>query len=177
MGGDLCHAYSGKDKLFIAVVDVLGHGEEAYRSAEGLYQVLEERKEDLLVVYSNIERAVTRARGCALFLGTLTGSTLNYIMVGNIRGWVIEDKKGLAALLGQPGVVGGRRLIPVVRDIKTGDSSFIIVCSDGIRRSFVPGRDSGHLLECDGMHVAVRILEEYGIPEDDASVLVGRRCS
>lgn len=177
MGGDLCHAYSGKDKLFIALVDVLGHGEEAYRSAERLYQVLEERKEDLLVVYSNIERAVTQARGCALFLGTLTRGTLSYIMVGNIRGWVIEDKKGLAALLGQPGVVGGRRLVPVVRDIKTGDSFSIIVCSDGIRRSFVPGWDSGHLLECGGMHAAVRILEEYGIPEDDASVLVGRRCS
>lgn len=177
VGGDLCYAYSVKDKLFIALVDVLGHGAEAYRSAEKLFQVLEERREDLLSVYSSMERAAARARGCALFLGTLTGSTLNYIMVGNIRGWVIEHKEKLEALLGQPGVVGGRRLMPVVREVKAGASSLIIVCSDGIRRSFVPGWEGGQLALGGGAYVATKILEEYSIPEDDASVLVGRRCS
>ncbi|NHM26006.1 hypothetical protein G7K71_03060 [Desulfofundulus sp. TPOSR] len=174
VGGDLCYAYKGNDKLFISVVDVLGHGEEAHRCAEGLHRVLEERKEDLPGVYGDIERVAARIRGCTLFLGTLDNATLSYIMVGNIRGWVIGDKR-LEFLPGQPGVVGGRKLVPVIRNVRIDDYSLVIVCSDGIRRSFVPDRGDGHLWRQDGLYLAVTIIEKYGVPEDDASVLVGRR--
>ncbi|MGB9859928.1 MAG: hypothetical protein ACPLQP_08360, partial [Moorellaceae bacterium] len=74
VGGDLCYAYTAEDKLLVALVDVLGHGEEAYRSAAKLYQVLENRCGELLTVYSDIEREAARIRGCALFLGALSAS-------------------------------------------------------------------------------------------------------
>lgn len=70
--------------------------------------------------------------------------------------------------------MGGRKLLPISREVRVQSEATLWVCSDGIRRSFVPSQE--HLpVSNEGIESAERILKDYGIEEDDASILVGRR--
>ncbi|NPV27367.1 MAG: hypothetical protein HPY81_07990 [Firmicutes bacterium] len=173
VGGDLCHAYRGAEGLVFALIDVLGHGKDAYRSAEALQRILLAHPADITFAFNQIEQSASRTRGCALFLGSLIDSSLRFVMVGNIRGWW-NTGSGWELLKGQTGVVGGRKLVPLVRQVQGAEG--IIVCSDGIRRTFVPADGRRWFWDSEGQQITAQILEEYGIPEDDASVLVARRC-
>ncbi|MCG0279092.1 MAG: hypothetical protein L5656_11325 [Thermanaeromonas sp.] len=175
VGGDFCYMFLGEKSLVTAVVDVLGHGEEAYRCALELFNVMNKHEENLETLFTMLEATAARYRGCALFLGALSDSLIKYIMVGNMRAWVLQEPGKIDLLYAQPGVVGGRRLNPVTREVKLAGTCALIVCSDGIRRSFVPPKDYLSLTY-DGMEIVGKILEKYGIHEDDASILVGRRC-
>ncbi|WP_258360020.1 hypothetical protein [Moorella sulfitireducens (nom. illeg.)] len=174
VGGDFCYACGGGGGLLVAAVDVLGHGEEAYCSLQGIRRELEEGGENLLDIYRRVEQSASRSRGCALFLSLLNNHSIDYILVGNLRGWVINRGR-FEVLPGQAGIVGGRKLLPAVRSVKINDKSLLMVCSDGIRRSFLPDSYDGKLWYDDGFNLACSVLEQYGIAEDDASVLVGRR--
>ncbi|QGP90870.1 hypothetical protein MGLY_01820 [Neomoorella glycerini] len=173
-GGDFCYAEGGRSGLLAACVDVLGHGEEAHRSLEGIRRELEAGGENLLEIFGRIEQTAFRSRGCALFLGMLGECFLDYILVGNIRGWVINPAR-IEILPGQAGIVGGRKILPAMRSIQLNDKSMLLVCSDGIKRSFLPGHSPRQLWRDDGFGLTCSILEEFSIAEDDASVLVGRR--
>lgn len=174
VGGDLCYMFAAQNALIAAVIDVLGHGEEAYLCALELLDVLCEHEENLNLLFTKLETAASHHRGCALFLGSFSGPVVTYIMVGNMRGWVSQNQRKIEVLYAQPGIVGGRKLLPVSREVRVEPNATLWVCSDGIRRSFVPSQE--HLLVSnEGIESAERILKDYSIEEDDASILVGRR--
>jgi hypothetical protein len=123
--------------------------------------------------YSVLEEAASQTRGCALFLALLDRKAIEYILIGNIRGWVLA-RKGTEVLVGQPGIVGKRMLSPAIRRLELPGPALLLVCTDGIKRSFSPA-GLPWLREGAGEETACRVVERYGIAEDDASVLVGRR--
>lgn len=90
VGGDLCYMFAAQTALIAAVIDILGHGEEAHLCALELLNVLREHEENLNVLFTKLEMAAARHRGCALFLGSFSGPVVTYIMVGNMRGWVSQ---------------------------------------------------------------------------------------
>lgn len=174
-GGDFCYLSTGENGVIATVVDVLGHGEEAYTSAREMQKALQYQTDGLLeAFFKNLEGIAARYRGCALFLGFFTPLAMRYIMVGNMRGWLLKSSRKADILFAQPGVVGGRKLTPVVREVGLAGIDGLIVCSDGIRRGFVPTLHHS-LLEQGGRGLALYIMEKFGLPEDDASVLVGKR--
>ncbi|MGI6284435.1 hypothetical protein SEF58_01320 [Neomoorella humiferrea] len=175
VGGDFCYIGGYKENsLLVACVDVLGHGEEAYRSLERIQSVIEKGGESLVDIFHNIETTAFHLRGCALFLGKLEKRFLEYILVGNIRAWIINPGD-IDCLLGQSGVVGGRRIVPALRRVQLGEQSMLLTCSDGIKRSFFPGNLPRQWWWDDGLAIICSILEEFGIGEDDASIIMGRR--
>ncbi|SMB97853.1 Stage II sporulation protein E (SpoIIE) [Thermanaeromonas toyohensis ToBE] len=174
VGGDLCYMFAAQNTLITSVIDVLGHGEEAHRCALELLNVMRKHEENLRILFAKLETTAARHRGCALFLGSFSGPVVTYIMVGNMRGWVFQEPGKIEVLYAQPGVVGARKLLPITREIRVRPNSTLWICSDGIRRSFVPSKE--HLLiSNEGMELAKGILKDYGIEEDDASILIGRR--
>ncbi|ACX52900.1 protein serine/threonine phosphatase [Ammonifex degensii KC4] len=175
VGGDFCYLFAGKKSVIAAVVDVLGHGEEAYKSARELLKTLQNQEEnELEVLFKSLEGEASRNRGCALFLASFSPFAIRYIMVGNMKGWLLKESCKVDLLFSQPGVVGGRKMTPTIRETGLAGVEGLIVCSDGIRRGFVPTSCSATLNQGEE-RLALYILEKYGIPEDDASVLIGRR--
>jgi len=173
VNGDLCYTKELNTHVLAAVADVLGHGEGAYRGAVVLAQAMQRATGVLQQTYSILEEAASQTRGCALFLALLDRKAIEYILVGNVRGWVLT-RKGMEVLVGQPGIVGKRMLKPAIRRLELSEPAFLLVCTDGIKRSFSPV-GLQWLWEGTGETTARRVVERYGIAEDDASVLVGRR--
>ena len=174
-GGDFCWVRAAEGGVLAVVADVLGHGEEAHASAREMQETLERQKGSSPEAYFGAAESVAaRRRGCALFVGFFAPLVLRYIMVGNMRGWLVKNPCKVDLLFPQPGVVGGRKVTPAVREVNLAGAEGVIVCSDGIRRGFVPALHHG-LPERWGMGLALHILEKFGLPEDDASVLVGKR--
>lgn len=174
VNGDLCYTKELGTHVLVVVADVLGHGEGAHRGAVVLAQAMQRATGVLQQTYSVLEEAASQTRGCALFLALLDRKAIEYILVGNIRGWVLT-RKGTEVLVGQPGIVGKRMLNPAIRRLELPGPALLLVCTDGIKRSFSPAGLPWLREEGAGEETACRVVERYGIAEDDASVLVGRR--
>ncbi len=173
VNGDLCYAKELDTHVLAVVADVLGHGEGAHHGAAVLAQALLRATCILQQTYSILEEAASQTRGCALFLALLDRKAIEYILIGNIRGWVLT-RKGTELLVGQPGIVGKRMLKPAIRRLELSEPALLLACTDGVKRSFSPV-GLQWLWEGAGEETARRVVERYGIAEDDASVLVGRR--
>lgn len=173
VSGDLCYTKELDTHVLVVVADVLGHGEGAHRGAVVLAQAMQRATGDLEQTYSVLEEAASQTRGCALFLALLARKAIEYVLVGNVRGWVLA-RKATAALVGQPGIVGKRMLKPAIRRLELSGPALLLACTDGIKRSFSPV-GLQWLWEMAGEEMACRVVERYGIAEDDASVLIGRR--
>ncbi|WP_034424264.1 SpoIIE family protein phosphatase [Thermanaerosceptrum fracticalcis] len=173
VNGDICYTKELGTHVLVVVADVLGHGEGAHRGAVVLAQAMQRATGVLKQTYSVLEEAASQTRGCALFLALLDRKAIEYILVGNIRGWVLT-RKGTEVLVGQPGIVGKRMLNPAIRRLELSEPALLLACTDGIKRSFSPV-GLQWLWEGAGEEAACRVVEGYGIAEDDASVLVGRR--
>jgi hypothetical protein len=65
-------------------------------------------------------------------------------------------------------------LNPTIRRVDLSETALLLACTDGIKRSFSPV-GLQWLWEGAGEETAGHVVERYGIAEDDASVLVGRR--
>ncbi|MEW6423334.1 MAG: SpoIIE family protein phosphatase [Bacillota bacterium] len=173
VNGDLCYAKELDTRVLAVVADVLGHGEGAHRGAVVLAQALQRATGVLQQTYAVLEEAASQTRGCALFVALLDRRAIEYILVGNVRGWVLTRKR-TEVLVGQPGITGKRMLNPVIRRLELSEPALLLVCTDGIKRSF-SSVGLPWLWEGTGEATARRVVERYGIAEDDASVLVGRR--
>lgn len=177
VGGDYCWSRADGNSLVVALVDVLGHGQAANESLQGIISALNTTSATgLLSLYSLIERTASLRRGCALFLGQIGSSNLDYILVGNTRAWVLTPSR-TEFLLGQPGVVGHSRTSSQAKIQKAAlpARAIILACSDGIRRSFVPEHGQSAYWFSDGQQLIEHILSTYSVQEDDASVLFVRR--
>lgn len=173
VGGDLCLARPLREQVLVGVMDVLGHGEFANCCARKLLAVLQNADTDLLQTFSGLEAVAARTRGCVLLLALLGADSIEFILVGNIRGWLMgQDRREV--LFGQPSIVGARKIKPLVRKVGVSGYSLFIACTDGIRRSFAPSPRSLCWHEDVG-RLAQRIGEEFALAEDDACVLVARR--
>ncbi|SEF39941.1 Stage II sporulation protein E (SpoIIE) [Caloramator fervidus] len=94
------------DRYLILMADVLGHGIKAYEVAKNIKSFfLSYEYKNLEDFYIKLDTSIKGTRGCALFLAILSEFELEYINVGNIRGWLI-NKNNIKKLMSSPGVVG-----------------------------------------------------------------------
>jgi phosphoserine phosphatase RsbX len=173
--GDLAFFAARRDGVLAAVVDGLGHGDEAAVAARLAVETIEAHAEDdLAELIRRCHDALRRTRGAVVALVVARdGGTINWTGVGNVEAVVVRGaasgrtKREHALLLG--GVIGMQ--IPNVRPSTTtlspGDE--IILATDGIRQSFIDD-----LVVGPPQRTADDILQRYASGRDDALVLVGR---
>jgi len=164
--------------ILAAVIDGIGHGEEAAIAAKAATSVLESHQADEPII-SLVERCHEKlrpTRGVVLslaFVDTLHGM-MTWLGVGNVQGVLMRPgaRKGTMQerLLLRGGVVGSQlpSLQAAVLPVARGDT--LIFATDGVRGEFVEG-----LLGLENpQRAADRILELYQSGNDDALVLVAR---
>ncbi|MDK2836620.1 MAG: hypothetical protein PWP21_1397 [Thermosediminibacterales bacterium] len=172
--GDICFYKEMGGKYFLFVADVLGHGKKAGAVAKEIELYLKNSNEiHIERIYAGLEKTLQATRGCAVFLATVSQSGLEYINVGNIKGWLVNSGS-VRKLNGVNGVVGRTPVrLKIFKEI-LAPGFVLIVCTDGIKKRFIQAADVKWLKTMKAEEAAEKILQEFAIKEDDASVLIAR---
>lgn len=185
VSGDRYVVTSFPEGVLVAVVDGLGHGEEALTAANLAVSTLgEHAQESIALLLQRCHEHLKGTRGVVISLASFT--TLDNLMtwagVGDVEGVLLRgDPDANPARVSLPlrGGVVGYQLPPVqaaALPIKPGD--VVIFATDGVRSSFVQEpllRSPLIRLAQDGpQRLADHVLAHYGKATDDALVLVAR---
>jgi negative regulator of sigma-B (phosphoserine phosphatase) len=161
--------------LLVAVVDGLGHGDEATAAARIAVNTLSEHAdESILMLVDRCHGALRETRGVVMTLGVfrLQDRTITWMGVGNVEGVLLRhDPKSnpvRESVLMRGGVVGYQlpTLSASILTIKPGD--LMIFATDGIRHGYA----DNYLAHATPQQMADRIMSQYFKGTDDALVLV-----
>jgi serine phosphatase RsbU (regulator of sigma subunit) len=175
--GDLHLVAPVANGVLVAVVDGLGHGEEAAAAAKLAVQTLEQfADEPPLSLVQRCHAALKGTRGVVMSLACFDAhrGTMTWLGVGNVEGLVHHahwaERSARAGLVTRGGIVGSE-LPPVqaaVVPVEAGDT--LVFATDGIRSGFSDDVSVGE----DPQRLADHLLSRYGKGTDDALVLVAR---
>ena len=176
--GDACLVQETEAGVLIAVVDGLGHGDEAADAAEqALASLGQTAGHSLVRSLSACHDTLRGSRGAVMTLAVLDPdrSQLAWLAVGNVDAVVLRRPRwGLpqtsCAVTLRAGVVGDR--LPPLREatVAMAPGDTLIAVTDGIFPSFLDDVDAS----LDTRALAVRLHECYSRMDDDALVLVAR---
>lgn len=176
--GDLSVVIPYPEGTLVAVIDGLGHGENAAAAADAARKALAREPSDTVI--GHIKRchdALGDTRGVAMSLATIDSrrAALTWISVGNVEGLVVQpgadEHVTRSRLITRGGVVGSA--LPQLRAevILVVPGDLLIFATDGVDQSFGDAfaKDSRPASE-----IADTILAQFGKKTDDALVLVAR---
>jgi phosphoserine phosphatase RsbX len=175
--GDVHVAAPFPGGMLVAVIDGLGHGPEAAEAANTAASILQRYAyESVRQLVQRCHEGLRKTRGVVLSLAAFdaAGSTLTWIGIGNVEGFLFRGDKAATAkreaLLLRGGVVGYQ--LPPFRTathrVEPGDT--VIFATDGISSNFAYESP----LEGSPQDVAEDVLSRYAKKTDDALVLVAR---
>lgn len=175
--GDAALVYANADGVLVAVVDGLGHGDEAAMAADVAIRTLREHAgQPLATLFQRCHETLQPTRGAAIALAILesTSATLTWGGVGNVEGILIAAGHGAVRhklyLTNRCGVVGYRLPTVLASVVQIGPGDQLIFATDGIDDCFTLGEIPRGAPD----RVAQAILERHGKTTDDALVLVLR---
>jgi negative regulator of sigma-B (phosphoserine phosphatase) len=177
VSGDVHLVQFGAQGALAAVVDGLGHGEEAARVARTAAALLQRDPGDSLIhLVTSCHSALISTRGAVMTLASFNelNNTVSCLGVGNVEAVLLRAGGGRLpssqSVLLLAGVVGYQ--LPLLRttvfEISHGD--LLILASDGISGGF----HENVILSDGSQQIADRILREHFKGTDDALVLVIR---
>ncbi|WP_265949824.1 SpoIIE family protein phosphatase [Dechloromonas sp. A34] len=175
--GDAALVQATTDGVLIAVVDGLGHGDEAAMAAQTAVAVLREHAGEplaSLLQRCHLHLQPTRGAAMAVAMVDTAKATLTWAGVGNVEAVLVASPRspvrGKQCLTNRCGVVGYR--LPAVegREVPIYPGDLLILATDGIDECFV----SAEMPRGPPDHLARSILDCHGKATDDALVLVLR---
>jgi hypothetical protein len=159
------------DTVFAAIVDVLGHGEDAHALALEVVTFLRDSEGlALCATMLALHEHILGTRGAAAGLCSLRQSTgvLRYVGIGNtvIRRFGASD----ARLVSRPGIIGGnhRSLREEHMRLEAGD--VVVLYTDGVRDHFALD-EYPQILCHDPETVARTVLHRFGKAHDDSACI------
>lgn len=163
--------------VLVGVIDGLGHGPEAARSAERAVEVVRERPD--LPVCDLVEAChheLRRFRGCVATFASIdvASGEMEWVGVGNVeallvrRGQRLVDAHEQAMLF--DGAIGYR--MPRIRSHRVGvqPGDLLVMATDGVSAQFLSAAANGN----DPQALAERLRETFAWGTDDSLVLVAR---
>ena len=161
-------------KLFISIIDVLGHGKEAYDIAVVSKDFLEENyRKDLVEVMKGLHKHLRNSRGAVAglcLLDLITGE-LKYVGTGNITARIFGTNT--VRIVQRPGIIG--YAIRTIREerMKLYNNDVLLLYTDGIKEHFKL-EDYPELLQDNTRTIATDIINKFGKKNDDAACIVLR---
>ena len=185
VSGDLHLVTSFSKGVLIAVVDGLGHGEDAVAAAHTAILTLREHAEEHVVaLFQQCHEQLKNTRGVVMSLASVRAhdGLMTWAGVGDVEGVLLREDVNAGLVresLPLRGGVVGYQLPPLratVLPVRRGD--ILIFATDGLRSSFVQEpllRNPLLRRAQDGpQQLADQLLTQYGKATDDALVLVAR---
>jgi len=163
--------------LLVAVLDGIGHGEEAAAASRTAGTILERyAAEPVIALLQRCHRELREMRGTVMSMASfnIRHGLMTWVGVGNVYGVLLRTGStlppGEEPLLLRAGVVGNQlpQLQAAVLPVNTGDT--IVFATDGVHSDF----DRALAYNQNPQKAAEDILARYGKTTDDALVLVAR---
>jgi len=159
------------DSVFIAIIDVLGHGASAQTLADVCKTFWEEHfRKKPGPFLSALHKHIKGSRGCVAAFCHLNVSSgvLTYTNTGNtvLRRVGEKNERGIS----QPGTIGYQIRTPLEKTMTLADGDLLILHTDGISSSM--GIENLSPMPEDTQTVATYIMEQYGKEQDDALCIV-----
>jgi len=163
--------------VLVAVVDGLGHGDEAAAAAKSAVAWLEyHAHESVITLMKRCHESLRATRGVVMSLASFNGldETITWLGVGNVEGTLVRvdpDARPTSESLLLRGGVIGRQLPPLrasIIPVMRGDT--LLFYTDGVR----PPSLEELALGSPPQQIADRILADYAKGTDDALVVVTR---
>jgi len=166
----------GKGTL-IAVVDGLGHGEDAASAAHAAVGALDRyAREPLADLVKRSREALVGLRGVVLGLAYLDpqAAHMTWLGIGNIGGILLRADSGgrpsRITLVPNAGFIGGEQTHPTTRSVPLALGDTVVLYSDGIRDGFADSL----VLANSPQEIADFVITRHAKGNDDALVLVAR---
>jgi serine phosphatase RsbU (regulator of sigma subunit) len=174
VSGDAAIVQSRNGTLFLAMVDVLGHGTNAHELAVQIRTFLESEWQDdvtgtLLRLHDAIRGSIGAAAGLASL--DLASGRLRYTGVGNTV--IRKFGGGSIRLPSTDGIIGSRMRSPREHELQLGKTDVLTFYTDGIKDRFEL-KEYPQLIYESPRSVARKIVRNYGKQFDDATCLVVR---
>jgi phosphoserine phosphatase RsbX len=175
--GDHHVVCSFPDGVLVAVLDGLGHGDEAAAAATKAVRVLEDSaQEPIIALVRRCHEELRPTRGAVMSVASFAISygLMTWMGVGNVQGVLrhsgTQKFKPQETLLLRAGIVGIQLppLAAAVLPVLPGD--ILIFATDGVRGDFAQGPLEANTLQ----EAAENILQRFGKGNDDALVLVAK---
>ena len=163
--------------LLVAVLDGLGHGEQATAVADlAVTALIKHAHESVIALVKRCHDALRETRGVVMSLASFNelDRVLTWIGIGNVEGLVLHAEGSPHSrheyLLLRGGVVGGQlpSLSASIVPLTQGDT--LVFTTDGIRGGFAKDLSTSDPPQ----EMADRILAKYSKGSDDALVFVAR---
>jgi serine/threonine protein phosphatase PrpC len=161
----------------VAVVDGLGHGEEAATAAHAAVGALERyAREPLSDLVRRCHEALLGLRGVVLGLAYLDpqAATMTWLGVGNVGGIVLRadsgSKPSRITLVPSAGFIGGEPPHPTARSVPLALGDTVVLFSDGIKDGFA----DSVVLSNTPKEIADSVIGRHTKGNDDALILVAR---
>jgi serine phosphatase RsbU (regulator of sigma subunit) len=165
------------DAVLVAIVDGIGHGDEAARAADLAIETVEgHAAQGPARLLEICHERLRGTRGVVMSLARIDPErrVMTWSGVGNVEGLILRrDAAGRSVaerLVQRPGVVGARLPALHQRSVPVLPGDLLVFATDGVERGFetaIDGRERPR-------EVAERILDRHGKRTDDATVLVAR---
>ncbi len=178
--GDECAYWQTGDKIFLCVVDGLGHGPAAQKAARTAVDYIAHHLfEGLPDLFSGCNVALLHTRGVAMGLAIIEQKIryLTYAGVGNPRAIILRARQNDPAgrqMLHLPnnyGIVGAGYKTLSTESVTLNRGDLVILATDGVAGMMdLPGYDAAIL--SDVRWLSEKILRDWRNLKDDAAVLV-----
>lgn len=175
--GDLCLIKRVGKGTLLAVVDGLGHGQEAATAAHAAVGAIDKySREPLIDLVRRSRDALVGLRGVVLGLAYLDpqGATMSWLGVGNIGGVLLRadlgNRPSRITMVPNAGFIGGEPAHPTARSVPLALGDTIILFSDGVKDGFTDSL----MLSNSPQEIADFIITRQVKGNDDALVLVAR---
>ena len=177
VSGDVYLIKPFEQRILVAVIDGVGHGDEAAKAARRTVEILDTYAvESGISLIKRCHEALLRTRGVVLTLAKLNTAenTMTWLGVGNVEGRLYRADAAAGhpreSVLLRGGLVGYQ--LPALRAsvIPVAPGDLLILATDGIHTTFEDGINSN----ATPRQIADKILRWHFKGNDDALVLVLR---
>lgn len=175
--GDLCLIKRVGKGTLVAVVDGLGHGQEAACAAQAAVGALERYAgEPLIELVRRCHDAMVGLRGVVLGLAYLDphAATMTWLGVGNVGGVLLRadlgNRPSRITLVPSAGFIGAEQTHPTSRSVPLALGDTVVLFSDGVRDGFAESL----VLSNSPQEIADFVITRHVKGNDDALVLVAR---
>jgi phosphoserine phosphatase RsbX len=174
LSGDAVVVRQLEDGIFVAIVDVLGHGAEANKLTHVIDDYLSRYgSRDVALVMRHLHQHIKGSRGAAAGLCAIdsVSGSVEYVGIGNTA--IRRLGKTETRLVSQDGVLGQNMRTPLLQSFRLEPGEVIVLYTDGVSDRFSPG-DYPSVLHHPVQEVARNIVQRFGKDHDDAACIVVR---
>ena len=160
--------------LFVAIVDVLGHGPEAHELTHVIDAYLARYgSSDVSAVMKRLHQHLQGTRGAAVGLCAIDAVTcrVDYAGIGNTS--IRRFGQAETRLVSQEGVLGQNMRSPLHQTLQLNPGDVIVLYTDGVSDRFT-AQDYPGVLRHSSEDVANNIVQRFGKDHDDAACIVVR---